>query len=124
MPNPPPDFSFRLTDAMRADVPSHIDADALERLLQRFPAASRASVLESIVLRPTPKDDGTPGDVSMSLESRIPICSDCLRNAGNRFGPVTRSKCWSSEVEARRVASSHWLADDAGRRTSRPRGTG
>lgn len=40
-----PDTDFRLDQAIRARIPAHFDADALERLLQRVPASSRLQLL-------------------------------------------------------------------------------
>lgn len=76
---PTPDRAYRIDADERSRLQSGVDADALERLLQYFPAESRASHLEMFSVRQMVDDPGgRPPDVSALTRISDPVMQHLL----------------------------------------------
>ena len=76
---PTPDRNYHIGAAARSRLQPGVDADALERLLQYFPAESRASHLDMFSLRHTGVDaDGRLPDVTVLDRISDPVLQQLL----------------------------------------------
>ncbi len=84
-----PDRTYRLSASIRDELPSGIDAGALERLLQHYPEDYRASLFNSVVGKPDPpKANGTPGDISRLDRISDPVLQRLLEECWQPYWAV------------------------------------
>lgn len=90
---PTPDRAYRIDADERPRLQSGVDADALERLLQYFPAESRASHLEMFSVRRIVDDPhGRPPDITTLTRISEPIMQNLLEEVWQPY--------WSSLSDA------------------------
>ena len=83
---PTPDRGYRIDAAARLRLKRDVDADALERLLQYFPAESRASHLEMFSDRVVGADaDGRAPDVTTLDRISEPVMQQLLEEVWQPF---------------------------------------
>ncbi len=79
MTAPTPDRGYRIDAAARSRLQSGVDVDALERLLQHFPADSRPSHLEMFSVQCVVVDrDGRAPDVTVLTRISDPLMQNLL----------------------------------------------
>jgi hypothetical protein len=83
---PTPDRNYHIGAAPRSRLKPGVDADALERLLQYFPAESRASHLDMFSIREVPTDtDGQAPDVTVLDRISDPVLQQLLEEVWQPF---------------------------------------
>jgi hypothetical protein len=86
MTRPTPDRSYRIESAARLRLQPGVDADALEQLLQHFPAESRASHLEMFSTRHVTIDsDGHAPGVTVLTRISDPVLQNLLEEVWQPF---------------------------------------
>lgn len=86
MTGPIPDRSYRIDPTERSRLQPGVDADALERLLQHFPADSRSSHLDMFSVRRVVVDrDGRAPDVTVLTRISDPVMQNLLEEVWQPF---------------------------------------
>ena len=85
MPTPAPDRDYHIDADARSRLNRGVDPDALERLLQYFPAESRQSHLEMFSERLALDADGRVPDVTVLTRVSDPVMQNLLEEVWQPF---------------------------------------
>ena len=84
---------------MRAQLPAGIDADALERLLQRFPEGTRASHFDMFAGKPDPPTgDASAGDVRTLTRISDPVLHRLLEECWQPYWATQPTEMLEREI--------------------------
>ena len=93
---PTPDRGYRIDAAARLRLKRDVDADALERLLQYFPAESRTSHLDMFSDRVVGADaDGRARDVTTLDRISEPVTQQLLEEVWQPFWATSPMPSWN-----------------------------